>query len=144
MCHENILQLYIFPFKGKILFCGTCTAHFPRELHKKAKCYLLILEINKKGIKFLLNHDTWKFSTSIQNEQKGKKKAFTIYFQISLVGRSPHAVLIILLSIRITKTVKTREKNINLVAAETGEVTCNMQAFPGSQLLEKMADVFLV
>lgn len=40
--------------QGGMIFAELGTAHFRRELHKKAKCYPpLILEINKKGIKFL-------------------------------------------------------------------------------------------
>lgn len=69
-----------------------------------------ILEINK-GIKFLfLNHDTWKFSTSIQNEQKkGKKKKHLLYISDFFGWGSPRVVLRFL-SIYITKTVKTRKK----------------------------------
>lgn len=106
--------------------------HIFRESHKKAKMLSSPhLEINKKSIKFFLNHDTWKFSTSIQNElEKGTKKHL-LYISDFFGWGSPHVVLIFLLSIHITKTVKTRKKNINLVVAETGEAALlsSVQAF---------------
>lgn len=76
--------------------------------------------------------------------KKGEKKHL-LYISDFFGWGSPHVVLIFLLSIYITKTVKTRKKNINLVVAETGEVALSscVQAFPDLSWLGNLADIFL-
>lgn len=65
---------------------------------------------------------------------------YTLYF---LGWGFPHVVLVFLLSIHITETVKARKKYINRVAAETGEVALfSVQAFRDFCSLGTPADSF--